>query len=318
MSADPLDKYLESSPKPIAERVSAAIKEALKTSSDPDFLTSIALKEHGLVLYETGREITVRPVTDTSKQVKDAMSSYYYETRASDKRQAKLHLEYGKEMAALISQIGNPNWAAGHFLYQFVKPSCYWESGLDDVLNMFISCYAEDKIFPTFLELHDLLEKGGYNESNTIDWGDADGDICFIPHDKFKIVLYHNFVSCAEFPGWIAIYDPSGYSKKFYVRAVDSRDPDYEDYKHYYTDPYTIDQYRSVDFKIKFDEPNPVRLYGDCRDRGHILTLDTVGVLPHHPNADKASWSYGAAMHFGGDLSHMVDEVKLCGGDRNE
>lgn len=83
-----------------------------------------------------------------------------------------------------------------------------------------------------------------------------------------------------------------------------------EDKAQYSQKPYTIEQYRSIDFNIKFDGDSPIRLYGDCRDNGHILTLDTVGGVSYQPQADKANWSYRAAMHFAGDLSHMADEVK--------
>lgn len=160
-----LEDYYKDSPMPIRERVSNVIAQALLISTDPDYLTKMALDEYSLVLAETGRQITKRDSDDHRHMMLD----YYYETRAEDKRQVELHRSYGKEMAAKIGQIGKDNWAAGHFLYQFVNPQGYWESSLDDVLDMFISCYALDKIFPTFLELHALLESGGYDESNSID-----------------------------------------------------------------------------------------------------------------------------------------------------
>ncbi len=151
---------------------------------------------------------------------------------------------------------------------------------LDWLLDHYIALTLENKGFEMFEESYFNLVGGKHTYQNPFEYWNSEA--YYIPHEKFKIIV-HGDIENRDRQRYLVVDDMEDSFEKFTVRNVWDRTK--LDCIGGVEEP-TISFYRNFNFEMKFhDTP---RMYGDCRDKGHVLTYKRM--LRGHGKCDHTIW----------------------------
>lgn len=77
----------------------------------------------------------------------------------------------------------------------------------------------------------------------------------------------------------------------------------------------TLADYRALNFKMEYHAGPPFRLYGDCRDKGHVLTYSKV--LSPFGSCDKVRWNIQEPMWWLFHVNHLWKQIQLAQQDHS-
>lgn len=161
---------------------------------------------------------------------------------------------------------------------------------LEWALDYFMA-HAFEKAYPLLLKIHKLLVENGRNQRNKYEYF-KDSEAFFIYEDRPICVFGPRW---RDAPRYLWIDDRENFldtvRHRSYVRQVWQRTRldciggvDHPVLRHY----------RERDFDMKFYDTR-FRVYGDARDRGHVLTYEN---LYGRAKCDKVIWDVGAPLGF--------------------
>lgn len=188
------------------------------------------------------------------------------------------------------------------------------------VLDHYWGLVTQKMILPAALKIHAALVEKGHSEKNSLMWGDADGDIFFIP-SKDKKVFVHTTQSRdflyiinnrSEFGDdgdcsfhirriYRAFKEDRCYTSKELIGSMKLARQHADTLSEYHDDDYryshrpSLEAYRKVDFQIPYhpkDREKERDYYGDFRDGGYILSYDGWQARRVHPRVEGSKYVF--------------------------
>ena len=172
---------------------------------------------------------------------------------------------------------------------------------LEWTLDRFMA-HAFEKAYPLLIEVHEHLVKNGHGERNKREYFN-DSEAFFVREDGPVCVFGRTYRDAPRYL-WIdrrdEVFDSTWH--RSYVRRIWQQTK--LDCLGGVAEP-VLRHYREVDFEMKFSD-GPLRIYGDARDQGHVLTYEKT-----HGRArcDKVIWDVNAPLHFLFDVNTLHSQL---------
>lgn len=141
----------------------------------------------------------------------------------------------------------------------------------------------EELYLPKCLEIHKALGLGGFTSRSKYEY-QSDCEAFVVPHEKpvfaFGKVWHDSQKNLfVHSPCALGLFDRS-HIRKIWKRTKKKHGA--------WIEHPTLKTYQDLDFEMRFNE-GPFRMYGDCRDEGHVLTWEKNMMS----KCDKPTWSLG-------------------------